>query len=1328
MSDIARKTEGSKFYALSAESQSFHNILNDFSELGIDSPKNEEEKKQFKQARNKYLIDNNIDRKEYDNAVKQYKELTKSGEDLRFGDGGPLGFNTRFLSRTAGELALGVEELGLMALETLLPEYMQKSLNNLDKQVFDKLPVSFKQNIGSFLDPYHGEGITTTGGDLSSADAEYMVGKIASYLIGGGMVKQVIGKGTRAINPKQKFDILNLNKTTKFIKDGLYIDTAATFIDDPDENMVNIIYDSFPETRPHLEKLYVEPNDVSSQAYMNAWFNNLAVGIPAAATLAANFKAVGMTWANVSEGASKLKNSKPVQTVLDVTKINPALEKARQIQGKYFSAYRGIEDDELRDAVIKADKEQEATLKEIKIQNNEFDIISKKELKDNKLYNPKTEDGIKNLDELFNNINNPAFAKKLSELKNIAPKTVEKLLKLRTTVDDFAETIEKYLPKGSKLGQAIRDNKGTYLTRSYKIFDDPKFRKVLKGNAEKYLNKTLEDKEVDNMFKTAETELKKAGVAAEDIPNAIRQIVDYSGNNAEITETLLNANLVKNKLKTRRKLDNKKWLRDLYGEKRGVFENYLTTIEKLGETTAQFKFLDEIRDIMLRKGYAVEVKPTQRSGVTINPATGDEIIPAQALDKGMDKSLAQAAATRIKNTSGLKDGYKNPLKYLYAKDPFIINAIEKGFSPAIRGDGFLGGLGQWIMGTKAVSQASKTALNPTTHTVNISGNVVMMAGSGIPLAAFKGGNLKKAYKALYSDIFEKGDEAATQYLKSLIEKGVIGSNVNIGQLKASFQDIDRYGIGNLFNKKITKSGDTYAKDLENILKETAITGGVKPAARGIKGLYKTYQAEDDIFKIIHFEEMKKIYGKATGLTGKDLDDYAANITRDTMPNYNLVPEFFKQLRKYPVGNFVAWPLEILRTSKNGFKRAYEDISGRTVKNIEEKYGKKLSEEQVSLIRQAGAKRIAGLMVAGTAGDMAMDASMNLYDITAEQAQAIANLSPLWEQKAPKVFTGPINVDTNGHVGIDYYNLGTLDPYQYVKAMFKHGYAVTNGAFNKDLTEADYIKIMVAAADETLGPYAGPSIITEAIYDTMVGTPRGLTDVDDRAGFYGTTIAKAFIPPDVERFFNKRRHYETIMEKQKLVKDSETGKYPNKYGLSPYRYSINENDAMQLFGLREKRMDLTANLRRDLQRLGTDMRDSGLQFNNILKDPTITNPQEVYDTYFKSIKADYEFQQEAKSVLDNYKALGITPTSSFMGRNVFYDALTMKNDLKDAKSQLEKFSTIADNKFIPTLDPTTDSVIGSASKSSSPYFTNINLKNSVTNTYIKHQLKKLRKEK
>ena len=1335
MSNIGEKSRGGKFYALSAESQSFHDILNDFDKLGINRPSNEEERSQFREQRKQYLIENNIDIDEFNSAAKEHRRLVDIGEDVRFADAGIPGFVTRTVGRTVGELGLAIENIGLGVLETLLPKDMEDSLYKLDEKVFNSLPESFKQNLGSFLDPYHGEGIITTGGDLSSADAEFLIGKIAAYVKGGGFVKEVIGKGAKKINPKQKYDLSNLGKFGKTIKEGIYIDTAATAIDDPDENLVNFIADAFPETKPALEAFYVNPNDKGAEAYLKAFTNNLLEGGALGAGLYGAFKGT----ASATKGLQKIKDSKPVQTALDVTQINPAIdfvtEKAfkpvSEIITKNFTALRGLKDQELIAAVLKADREQEGLLKEVKIANNEFDVISKKELKGDKLYDPNTKEGAERLDELFYEMNNKVsgtrarrikqdstqveLSPELTRLQKVAPETVDRMIKMRQKIDNLSSTVEQYLPPGSKLGESIRANKGTYITRSYKIFDNPDYKLKLKNAIEQYAGKgKADDEKLDAIIRNADQELRKAGVSQENIHNALRQVIEYAEKNTNITDALSNLNAVKTKLKTKRKLDDKQFIRDLYGEKRGIFENYLTTIEKLGETSAQFKFFDEIKELMLRKGVAIEAKA---SGRKTNPITGDRILPREATEAGKEKSLADAALDRMARTSGLKDGeFINPLKDLYTNDPYIINAIKKGFNPAI-GSGVIG---KGIMALKSASQASKTAANPTTHTVNIMGNVVMMTANGIPFSMLDSKNLTKTIQALRSDIFERGDEQATEYLKSLIEKGVIGSNVNIGQLKASLKDLQlKDGFYDFFNKRVTKSGDSYDKDLQNLLDpKTVVTG--KLGARAVKGAYKTYQAEDDIFKIIHFEQMKKMYGDALGLTGKDLDNYAANLTRNLMPNYNLVPEFFKILRKYPVGNFMAFPLEMLRTTKNLFKQAYDDYSGRTARDLGID-----SPEAIDKIKKIGANRIAGMMVAGTAADAVADITMNLYDITMEQAEAIAELSPRWERTAPKIFTSPINLDSNNHVGVNYYNLGTIDPYQYVKSIFKHGYALTNGAFDKEVTQADMFKIMASAADEILGPYAEPSIITQSIYDGFVKTPRELTEFEDKAAYNLRTIGKAFVPPDVYRFFTKRRDFEASMRNKGIERDPETGEYPDQYGISGYNYSINQDDALTLFGVRENRMDLTSNLRRDLKRLTTDMKDSGLQFSNKVKKPNITDPQEVYDSYYKAISKDYERQQEAKTVLDNYAKLGIRPTSTVLGRNVYADALGQIRDSDLKIKELGKFQTILNNEFLPTLNPFSKSNIDAAAKSDNPFFDNESLQDAIERLYTNTQLKELR---
>ena len=62
------------------------------------------------------------------------------------------------------------------------------------------------------------------------------------------------------------------------------------------------------------------------------------------------------------------------------------------------------------------------------------------------------------------------------------------------------------------------------------------------------------------------------------------------------------------------------------------------------------------------------------------------------------------------------------------------------------------------------------------------------------------------------------------------------------------------------------------------------------------------------------------------LTQEYFEKEAANIVKNNIPNYSYVSDFVKGLRRLPVGNFVSFPAEIMRTSTNIVKRALDEIS------------------------------------------------------------------------------------------------------------------------------------------------------------------------------------------------------------------------------------------------------------------------------------------------------------------------------------------------------------------------------------------------------------------
>jgi hypothetical protein len=100
-----------------------------------------------------------------------------------------------------------------------------------------------------------------------------------------------------------------------------------------------------------------------------------------------------------------------------------------------------------------------------------------------------------------------------------------------------------------------------------------------------------------------------------------------------------------------------------------------------------------------------------------------------------------------------------------------------------------------------------------------------------------------------------------------------------------------------------------------------------------------------------------------------LQKEAAKIVRDTVPNYAYVGDFIKAVRRTPFGNFIAWPVSVVRAGANTIELSLKEIAN-------------------PILRSQGYKRLAafGTTTAVVVPTMS-EIIRNLYGITKDQVAA-----------------------------------------------------------------------------------------------------------------------------------------------------------------------------------------------------------------------------------------------------------------------------------------------------------------------------------------------------
>ena len=854
------------------------------------------------------------------------------------------------------------------------------------------------------------------------------------------------------------------------------------------------------------------------------------------------------------------------------------------------------------------------------------------------------------------------FVKKLNK-KGIDEKTSTEIVKTideaRTAFANLMETTGKF--NAPELKNILQERIKTSMKNTYKIFETNPVLGVL--GRYRPTNESME--EAINFFR------KQIADSNPDVkydPNTLQYYEDAKF----IVDKILDDG-IKAKKRTRGIPDIgylNRTLEDLPG---GKFVNEI--IETTGEPPAVIKkLLGEMSD----PRYSIFNAITELSGMARTSAMFKEMFDTNAaaqqlgergsfwksVDEAKKATNQKAEIVKVSDELGGMSQFKsgnieNPLGTLYTTrdiadglkrangltEGYFTAAVKgkEGATVAEKGASFL--YRNLVLFPKATAQLAKTVLSIPTHLRNLISAGAFASANGILFEGLldpkllgnsfrKGWNISGVGNIKATRFDDPGFEKA---YRELLELGIVNSQTQIGDLKNLLRDVN-------FGDKLT--------DLDSMI--SPMMSRLKKIPEYLQG---KYVAEDDFWKITNYfvelERRQNAYKKANIV--KDIDDLkkeAASIVRNTVPNYSYVGDFVRTARLLPVGNFMSFPSEMIRTTVNIGEQAIREMkhskptigsnvtpyviereTGRMVKNDNPMYG-------------IGFTRASGMaFTLGAVPTMFVEGAKALYDVTEDELKALRQFVPDWSKNSTLI---PIKDPETGE--LKYVDFSHSNAYDLMARPFRTlSNEIISGVNDGDTILKGFVRGAEEAVTEIASPFIDESIWTEAaadisLYPLLPG--RGGRTRDGRVLYTDQT-------PLGDRTYIKMRHLlkaiDPSLQKYGRIIQAAT-KTPTKTG---EQLELTDEIA-GIIGFRPITVDPVKSMGFKIAEYQRGIREARREFTGgyfgLLRGGPIA-PNDVITRFYESNKARFNVQKE---MYKNINAAQILGTSSNRLRTEFRD--------------------------------------------------------------------------